>query len=71
MTRQQRQENCRNPVPAVDFIISKDHNSKILLVRRKYDPFKATLSAPGGFINEGETAEDAMMREAKEEICSF
>ncbi len=26
------------------------------------------LSIPGGFINEGETAEDAMMREAKDEI---
>ena len=57
----------RNPVPAVDFLISKDDNSKVLLVRRKNDPFKGMLSIPGGFINEGETAEDAMTREAKEE----
>jgi 8-oxo-dGTP diphosphatase len=56
-----------NPVPAVDFLISKDDNSKVLLVRRKNDPFKGMLSIPGGFINEGETAEDAMTREAKEE----
>src|SRR5215207_2775062 len=57
----------RNPVPAVDFLIPKDDNSKILLVRRKNDPFKGMLSIPGGFINEGEIAEDAMRREAKEE----
>jgi 8-oxo-dGTP diphosphatase len=57
----------RNPVPAVDFIISTDTNSKILLVKRKNEPFKGMLSIPGGFINEGETAEDAMVREAKEE----
>lgn len=58
----------KNPVPAVDFLISKDDNSKILLVRRKNDPFKGMLSIPGGFIKESETAEDAMRREAKEEI---
>jgi 8-oxo-dGTP diphosphatase len=57
----------KNPVPGVDFLISKDDNSKILLVRRKNDPFNGMLSIPGGFINEGETAEDAMRREAKEE----
>jgi 8-oxo-dGTP diphosphatase len=61
------QRKHKNPVPAVDFLISKDNNSKILLVRRKNDPFKGMLSIPGGFINEGETAEDAMRREAKEE----
>jgi 8-oxo-dGTP diphosphatase len=56
-----------NSVPAVDFLFSKDDNSKILLVRRKNDPFKGMLSIPSGFINQGETAEDAMMRKAKEE----
>jgi 8-oxo-dGTP diphosphatase len=67
MTKEQREEKHKNPVPAVDFLISRDGNSKILLVRRKKDPYKGLLSIPGGFINEGETAEDAMMREAKEE----
>ena len=67
MTESQRHGNHKNPAPAVDFLISKDENSKILLVRRKNDPFKGMLSIPGGFINEGETAENAMIREAKEE----
>ena len=67
MTEELGRGNHRNPAPAVDFLISKDHNSKILLVRRKSDPFKGMLSIPGGFIKEGETAEDAMKREAKEE----
>lgn len=67
MTEEEVHGNHKNPVPAVDFLIAKDHNSKILLVRRKSDPFKGMLSIPGGFINEGETAENAMTREAKEE----
>ncbi|MDQ4015208.1 MAG: NUDIX hydrolase [Thermoproteota archaeon] len=67
MTEKEVHGNHKNPVPAVDFLIAKDHNSKILLVRRQSDPFKGILSVPGGFINEGETAENAMTREAKEE----
>jgi 8-oxo-dGTP diphosphatase len=67
MTEEEVHGNHKNPVPAVDFLISKDHNPKILLVRRKSDPFKGMLSIPGGFINEGETAEDGVKREAKEE----
>jgi 8-oxo-dGTP diphosphatase len=67
MTESQRHGKHKNPAPAVDFLISKNDNSKILLVRRKNDPFKGMLSIPGGFINEGETAENAMIREAKEE----
>jgi 8-oxo-dGTP diphosphatase len=67
MTQREEHGKHKNPVPAVDFLIPKDNNSKILLVRRKNDPFKGMLSIPGGFVNEGETAEDAMMREAKEE----
>ena len=67
MTGEEAHGNHKNPVPAVDVLIAKDHNSKILLVRRKSDPFKGMLSIIGGFIYEGETAENAMTREAKEE----
>jgi len=67
MTEEHRHGKHRSPAPAADFLISNDDNSKILLVRRKNDPFKGMLSIPGGFIKEGETAEDAMRREAKEE----
>ena len=34
-------------------------------MKRKNDPLRGTLSIPGGYINEGETAEGAMIREAK------
>ena len=55
----------RNPSPTVDIILQS--GSKILMIRRKKDPFKNLLALPGGFINEGETAEAAVKREAREE----
>ncbi|MEM5801968.1 MAG: NUDIX hydrolase [Candidatus Aenigmatarchaeota archaeon] len=55
----------RNPYLAVDVLIVK--NKKIVLIRRNKNPWKGKLSLPGGFVEWGETVEQAAIREAKEE----
>lgn len=49
----------------VDIIIEKD--DKIVLIKRGSDPFKGMLAIPGGYMELGETIENAAKREAKEE----
>ncbi|MBN1444999.1 MAG: macro domain-containing protein [Candidatus Omnitrophica bacterium] len=53
----------RNPVPTVDIIIEMDGG--IVLVKRKNYPYGWAI--PGGFVDYGESLEDAAVREAKEE----
>lgn len=53
----------RNPVPTVDIII--EIAGKIVLIKRKNPP--AGWAIPGGFIDYGESAEEAARREANEE----
>ena len=53
----------KNPVPTVDIIIEFDDG--IVLVERKNPPHGWAL--PGGFVDYGESFEDAAVREAKEE----
>jgi len=55
-----------NPVPAVDLIIEIEGKGLVLIERRNPPPGWAL---PGGFVEVGETLEQAAVREAKEEIC--
>ncbi len=56
-------EVYKNPVPTVDIIIETPEG--IVLVERKNPPLGWAL--PGGFVDYGETLEEAALREAKEE----
>ena len=53
-----------NPLPTADVVIHDD-TLGIVLIRRKNPPLGMAL--PGGFIEEGESAEHAAVREMKEE----
>lgn len=54
----------RNPSPTVDVIIY-DAERGVVIIRRANEPHGYAL--PGGFIDEGEQAEAAAIREMKEE----
>ncbi len=48
-------------------VLIANQQSELLLVRRAREPGKDKLAFPGGFIDRGETAENAAMREVREE----
>ncbi len=54
------------PRVTVDVVI-KRRNGKFVLIKRANDPFKNFWALPGGFVEYGETVEQAAIREAKEE----
>jgi 8-oxo-dGTP diphosphatase len=56
-------KSYRNPFPTVDIII--ECADGIVLIERKNEPFGWAL--PGGFVDYGETLENAAVREAREE----
>jgi 8-oxo-dGTP diphosphatase len=44
-----------------------DKQLKILLIQRKYEPFKGKFAIPGGFVNIEENLEEGVARELEEE----
>lgn len=54
-----------SPKLTVDGVAIKD--KKILLIKRKKQPFKGKWALPGGFVEYGEKTEDATVREVLEE----
>jgi len=54
------------PLVVVDVVVKYPENS-IVLIRRKNPPFRGEFALPGGFVDIGETVEEACIRETYEE----
>ncbi len=53
------------PKLMVDVVVPSEEG--VVLIRRGSDPYKGMWALPGGFVELGETVEDAAIRETKEE----
>ncbi len=55
-----------NPTPSVA-VVARNKNGQLLLVKRKVEPKKGFWALPGGFMDDGESAIQAALREMEEE----
>ncbi|MBI2804013.1 MAG: NUDIX hydrolase [Planctomycetes bacterium] len=56
------------PAVTVDIVIvTRESKRRVLLVRRKHEPFRGMWATPGGFIEMNESLDDAARRELFEE----
>jgi 8-oxo-dGTP diphosphatase len=57
----------KTPALTTDCVIF-DNAGRVVLIRRKNEPFKGSYALPGGFVGIGETVEAACRREVQEEV---
>ncbi len=55
------------PLLTVDAVILINNKKDLVLIHRKNPPFQGELALPGGFVDIGETVEEACIREVYEE----
>ena len=62
-------DGYNNPAVAVDAVALREgvSGTEALLIRRGTEPWKGRLGFPGGFVENGEDPEDAVLRELEEE----
>lgn len=56
-----------NPIAGVAALLT-DAAGRLLLLRRAQEPGRGRLGLPGGFVDLGESAEEALRREIREEV---
>ena len=60
------------PLVACDAIVLIGEGSAdalVLLIQRKNEPYQGKWAFPGGFLDEGESCDDCVVRELEEETC--
>jgi 8-oxo-dGTP diphosphatase len=62
-----RREYPDAPIVGVGAILIEDN--RVLLIRRGQEPLKGEWSLPGGVVELGESLEEAIRREVREETC--
>lgn len=60
-------QNIEVAVDAIVFGYSKEDGVTVLLIKRKYAPYKGGWALPGGFVHDNEPLEGAVKRELLEE----
>jgi 8-oxo-dGTP diphosphatase len=64
---QNKPSGIKVAVDAIVFGYSKQDGVSVLLIRRKYPPYKDSWAIPGGFVLDDESLEEAVKRELLEE----
>ncbi len=61
------EQSIKIAVDGVVFGYDDENEVSVLLVKRKYPPFESCWAIPGGFVLNGESLDEAVARELKEE----